>query len=202
VAKTLKTSKAQIYSDIDLKEVEYYMYSSPFLTKGFCEYILKKCKALNTWGSAVEEHGFNTQDIYFEKELPEIYQNRTNGLKTLIFKQLALTLGVESIPDPYTMFALKYSMDTQKSLNLHNDDSYISCSIKLNDEYEGADLEFPEQGYSNKDLGVGDILLWPASITHRHKSNELLKGEKYSLTIWTKFPEIIPDVNLKMRGLT
>ena len=192
---------AKIFTDIDLKEVEYYMFSTPFLTKEFCNYILNKCKELNTWGSAVEEHGYNTQDIYFELELPEIYHTITNGLKTLVFSKLKETLGLDDIPDPYTMFAIKYSMDTQKSLNLHHDDSFISGSIKLNDNYEGADLEFPEQEFTNKDLGVGDLLLWPAALTHKHKSNELLKGEKYSLTIWTKFPEITPSINLQDRGV-
>lgn len=194
------TKELNFFSDIDLKEVEYYMYSTPFLTKEFCAYLVNRCNSLNTWGSGVEEHGFNTQDIYLEKELPQLYQTINSGLKALVFSKLQQILGLDGIPDPYTMFAIKYSMDSQRSLKLHHDESYITGSIKLNDNYEGADLEFPEQSFTNKDVGVGDILLWPASLTHKHKSNELLKGEKYSLTIWTKFPEITPEINLNLRN--
>jgi hypothetical protein len=190
----------KMFAETDLKEVEYYMYSTPFLTKEFCDYIVNKCNRLNTWGSAIEEHGYNTQDIYLEKELPEIYHTINSSLKALVLSKLIDILGLNEVPEPYTMFAIKYSMDSQRSLKLHHDESYITGSIKLNDDYEGAELDFPEQEYTNKDLGVGDLLLWPASLTHKHKSNELLKGEKYSLTIWTEFPRIDPDINLNLRN--
>ena len=94
------------------------------------------------------------------------------------------------IEDPYTIFAIKYCMEGQRSLKLHRDESFVSGSIKLNDEYEGAELIFPDQGFTNKNVEVGDLLLWPGSITHPHCSDYLLSGEKYSMTIWTPYPNI------------
>ena len=62
----------------------------------------------------------------------------------------------------------------------------MSASIKLNTGYEGSDLWFPRQKFSSKKVNVGTALLWPGQITHPHKATELTKGEKYSITLWTK----------------
>ena len=82
-------------------------------------------------------------------------------------------------------FIIKYEMDKQRSLRLHNDASLVTGSIKLNDNYEGGILEFPRQGVSNKDVSVGKCILFPGQVTHGHTSTELLSGTKYSLTIWS-----------------
>ena len=83
-------------------------------------------------------------------------------------------------------FIIKYAMNSQKSLRLHNDASLVTGSIKLNDDYTGGELFFPRQGISNKDIDVGKCILFPGQCTHGHTSQELLSGTKYSLTIWTK----------------
>jgi len=82
-------------------------------------------------------------------------------------------------------FIIKYEMDKQRSLRLHNDASLVTGSIKLNDDYEGGLLEFPRQGITNKDIPIGKCLLFPGQVTHGHTSTELLSGIKYSLTIWS-----------------
>ena len=90
-------------------------------------------------------------------------------------------------------FIIKYEMDKQRSLRLHNDASLVTGSVKLNDDYEGGLLEFPRQGITNKDVPVGKCILFPGQVTHGHTSTELLSGTKYSLTIWSSRYE--NDVN-------
>ena len=82
-------------------------------------------------------------------------------------------------------FVMRYSMDTQTKLNLHCDASLLTGSVKLNDNYEGADLVFPRQKFSNKDVPVGKCILFPGQLTHGHECQKLISGVKYSLTIWT-----------------
>ena len=82
-------------------------------------------------------------------------------------------------------FIIKYEMDKQRELRLHNDASLVTGSVKLNDDYEGGILEFPRQGISNKDVPVGKCLLFPGQVTHALTSTELQSGTKYSLTIWS-----------------
>ena len=82
-------------------------------------------------------------------------------------------------------FVMRYSVDTQKDLPLHTDASLVTGSIKLNDDYEGADLVYPRQNFSNKDIPVGKCILFPGMVTHGHACQTLTKGVKYSFTIWS-----------------
>ena len=82
-------------------------------------------------------------------------------------------------------FIIKYEMDKQRELRLHNDASLVTGSVKLNDNYEGGVLEFPRQKINNKDIPVGKCILFPGQVTHGHLSTQLTKGTKYSLTIWS-----------------
>ena len=83
-------------------------------------------------------------------------------------------------------FIIKYTMDGQKSLRLHNDASMVTGSVKLNDDYTGGVLKFPRQGITNEDIPIGKLILFPGQCTHGHTSTELLSGTKYSLTIWSQ----------------
>ena len=83
-------------------------------------------------------------------------------------------------------FLIKYEMDKQRDLPLHNDASLVTGSVKLNDDYEGGILEFPRQKLSNKDIPIGKCILFPGQVTHGHLSTPITKGTKYSLTIWSQ----------------
>ena len=83
-------------------------------------------------------------------------------------------------------FLIKYEMEKQRDLPLHNDASLVTGSVKLNDNYEGGVLEFPRQKLSNKDIPIGKCILFPGQVTHGHLSTPITKGTKYSLTIWSQ----------------
>jgi predicted 2-oxoglutarate/Fe(II)-dependent dioxygenase YbiX len=74
---------------------------------------------------------------------------------------------------------------------MHHDVAQVSASIKLNDDYEGAVLEFPRQKFANSDVPVGDVIAWPSLVTHPHASSQLTRGVKYSLTIWCELPMML-----------
>ena len=82
-------------------------------------------------------------------------------------------------------FVMKYTPDTQNKLALHHDASLVTGSIKLNEEYEGGSLIFPRHNTSNDETEVGKCILFPGQVTHGHQCEEITKGTKYSLTIWT-----------------
>jgi predicted 2-oxoglutarate/Fe(II)-dependent dioxygenase YbiX len=65
----------------------------------------------------------------------------------------------------------------------------VSASVKLNDSYEGAELDFPQQSFTNRDVPVGSLLAWPSLVTHPHQTLPLTGGIKYGLTIWFELPE-------------
>mgnify|MGYP003309803743 CR=1 FL=1 len=82
-------------------------------------------------------------------------------------------------------FVMRYAMDTQVNLNLHHDASLVTGSVKLNDDYKGAELIYPRQGVDNVDVPVGKCILFAGQLTHGHECLKLTEGIKYSLTIWS-----------------
>ena len=82
-------------------------------------------------------------------------------------------------------FLIKYEMEKQRELRVHNDASLVTGSVKLNDDYKGGELYFPRQKLSNKDIPIGKCILFPGQVTHAHTSQEITQGIKYSLTIWS-----------------
>lgn len=82
-------------------------------------------------------------------------------------------------------FAMRYALDTQTELGFHTDASMVTGSVKLNNDYDGGELIWPHQEFSNKDVPVGHCVLFPGQVTHGHKVDPLRLGKKYSLTMWT-----------------
>ena len=174
----------ELFHEIVLREVSQNILHTKFISPEICSLILEACLEKDSW-SGNKRQSYSTQDIHLKTELPSWYELLKVGLDTALEKASEWwNLGEEiSVAE---VFALKYSMDTQRVLKVHHDDSFISGSIKLNSGYHGAELFFPRQNFTNKNIPIGDLLLWPGQITHEHGSATLLSGEKYSITIWTK----------------
>jgi len=59
----------------------------------------------------------------------------------------------------------------------------VSCSIALNDDYEGGEFTFFDQKISYKQK-KGSALLFPSSFQYPHQVNKVKKGTRYSLITW------------------
>ncbi len=88
------------------------------------------------------------------------------------------------------VFVIRYALGEQESLRIHHDIAQVSASVKLNDGYDGGVLEFPRQGYDNREQRVGELLAWPSLVTHPHQTSQLHSGTKYALTVWFELPAI------------
>ncbi len=82
-------------------------------------------------------------------------------------------------------FLIRYSPDKQPSLRLHEDISYLSCSVRLRRSCRGGELIFPRQNFSDGLIPDGWLLVWPARITHPHQVLPVRKGKRISLVVWT-----------------
>ena len=85
-------------------------------------------------------------------------------------------------------FVIRYEAGAQESLRVHHDVAQISASVKLDGDYDGAELCFPRQGFDNASLPIGALLAWPSLVTHPHEVSRLRRGVKYGLTIWFELP--------------
>ena len=86
------------------------------------------------------------------------------------------------------VFVIKYEVGQQEELRMHHDVAQVSASIKLNDDYQGAELEFPRQNFSNHEMKIGQMVAWPSLVTHPHCSASIVSGVKYSATVWFELP--------------
>ena len=153
-----------------------------FLSPEMCDKIISISDECGEWGSLSYDK-FPAQEIRMKKlGLLEELQTHWNKNIVPIVEKHWFPMEMYGVRDAFVM---RYSKDTQTSLSLHTDASLVTGSIKLNDDYEGAELFFPRQNVSNKDIPVGKCILFPGQVTHGHTCQDLISGVKYSLTIWT-----------------
>tara|TARA_R110000764_G_scaffold138212_1_gene226033 strand:+ start:106 stop:660 length:555 start_codon:yes stop_codon:yes gene_type:complete len=172
------------YVSPDLRPVGQDILLAKFLTPSGCEYIRACVEGASTWTTNTRDHDYFTQDLHLDLHVPEIYKMLEEQLNDVIFPASVEYWDCCSAVVK-NLFAIKYSLDTQVGLKVHHDDSYITGSVKINNDYQGALLHFPDKKFTNEDIEIGDILIWPSQITHRHGCTDLESGTKYALTIWT-----------------
>ena len=153
-----------------------------YLTPSMCDDLIALADGNGEWGS-LEYDDYPAQEIRMNKLglWDETERHWEESIYPIIHEYWK-PFKMHGIRDAFVM---RYAMDTQTKLNLHCDASVLTGSVKLNDNYEGAELYFPRQKFSNKDVPVGKCILFPGQLTHGHECQELVSGVKYSLTIWT-----------------
>jgi hypothetical protein len=170
------------HKGLEYEEVAPEILVTDFMTESQCQRYIQASEKLGRWGE-LDGDKFPAQEIRL-KEIglwDEISEQWADKLSKICEKHWhpEAYLGLR---DAFTM---RYSMDTQTELGLHTDASLFTGSVKLNNDYAGAELVFPRQEFTNKDVKVGQCILFPSMVTHGHKVLPLRGGKKYSLTMWT-----------------
>jgi|TARA_R110000823_G_scaffold78546_1_gene178937 hypothetical protein len=180
IAMNIPTLYLPTHKGIDI--IDDDMLLVDFMTQSQCEDLIAVADKHGGWGSLsydkfpaqeirMKELGlWDTLEAHWEKELYPLIE------------QYWTPMEMYGLRDAFVM---RYALDTQASLRHHTDASLVTGSVKLNDDYEGADLIFHRQNISNADIGVGRCILFPGMVTHGHECMELIKGNKYSLTMWS-----------------
>lgn len=166
----------------DVEIIDRDMLLVDFMAPSMCDDMIKVSDEHGGWGSLSYDK-FPAMEIRL-KELGLWEQMQAHWRKVL-FPVIEKHWYPMEMYDLRDAFVMRYSLDTQTSLRLHTDASLVTGSVKLNDDYLGADLYFPRQNISNRDIPVGKCLLFPGQVTHGHTCTELTHGVKYSLTMWS-----------------
>lgn len=159
------------------------IFHTKFFSESFTQSLYELFKDHNEW--TTKRFAYSTHDVHLEESFPDLFDIIRERFDNSILKAMADVWALDQEVETKDIFIVKYSKDTQTKLKTHVDDSYISGSIKLNNNYKGGILTFPRQSVTNQETEVGDLLIWPSQITHPHNSTLLKEGEKYSITIWT-----------------
>jgi hypothetical protein len=119
---------------------------------------------------------------------PRLYQAVQDDLGTRIWPQLQTVWPLIDYHGLRDAFVIRYALGEQDSLRQHHDVAQLSAAVRLDDDYEGAELRFPRQGVDNSQVPVGALLAWPSLVTHPHEVAPLRRGIKHGLTIWFELP--------------
>jgi len=170
------------YMTLNYEEVAPEILVTDFLSDRQCDYLIQQSERYGNWGN-MDGDKFPAQEIRLQKlglwhEYERLWHEKLGKIAMEHWKPY-LHIGLR---DAFTM---RYAMDTQKALGYHTDASLVTGSVKLNDNYEGAELIFPRQDFSNINVPKGKCILFPSDVTHGHYVPELKSGVKYSLTMWT-----------------
>lgn len=142
------------------------------------------------------DHFDRTGDLLQFKDNPYVLiAPETRRINFLLRKYSELACQVHKadngfLPDLYT---------TEAYLNLWNPGAYASAHVDshaeyefllyttlfyLNDEYEGGEICFPNQGVVYKPK-AGDVIFFPCGGTeHPHSVNQIISGRRYTIAMW------------------
>lgn len=159
----------------------------PFWTPSFCATIIAAAEAVGAFEPQPDDPvpGHEVSLAVISPRLFEAVQDDLAGRVWPVLRREWPYVDFHGLRDA---FVIRYAMGEQESLRVHHDVAQVSASVKLNDGYDGAELAFPRQGVTNRDVAVGELLAWPSLVTHPHLTEQLRSGVKYALTVWFEVP--------------
>jgi len=171
----------------DMREVANEMFAMSCWTPQFCQALIRAAEAA---GGLAAEPGDPVpgHEISLAMISPRLFEAVQNDMGERIWPQLQQHWPLIDYHGINDVFIIKYEKGGQEELRQHHDVAQVSASVKLNDTYEGALLDFSRQNFTNAQLPVGSLLAWPSLVTHPHGSTPITSGTKYSLTIWFELP--------------
>lgn len=111
----------------------------------------------------------------------EVFQSFSFAIKEYqkMFKEVAI-----SQDSGYDLLRYKtggyYIQHTDDYLNSHR---VVSCSLALNDDYEGGEWAFFDANYKKK-VNKGSVILFPSNFMYPHQILPVTKGTRYSIVSW------------------
>ena len=166
------------------------MLAMSYWTPDFCHAIIRAAEAVGGF-EAQPDDPVPGHEISLAVISPRLFETVQDDFGMRIWPQLQQHWPLIDYYGLRDVFVIKYEPGMQEELRMHHDVAQVSASVKLNDDYEGAELDFPRQGMSNASMKVGEMLAWPSLVTHAHCSKPITKGVKYSLTFWCELPLIV-----------
>jgi len=173
--------------DVGVTMLDTDMLVVPCWTSEFCRLLVDAAEASGGF-AANDFDPVPAHEISLATMSPRLFERVQDDFGVRIWPQLKTVWPLIDYHGINDAFVIKYEVGQQEELRIHHDVAQVSASIKLNDDYQGAVLEFPRQNKTNESVPVGSMLAWPSLVTHPHASTPIQSGVKYSMTIWFELP--------------
>ena len=171
----------------DVRELGPEIYALPFWTPSFCALVVRAAEAVGAFEPQPDDP-VPGHEVSLAVISPRLFEHVEHDVGVRMWPMLRGFWPAIDYHGLRDAFVIKYELGRQEHLRLHHDVAQVSASVKLNDGYEGAALEFPRQGVTNEGAAVGEAIVWPSLVTHPHGTSPLTSGVKYGLTIWCELP--------------
>ena len=172
---------------VPVHEVAADMYAMSCWTPEFCAALIRAADLVGGYSSH-DGDPIPGQEISLAAISPSLFETVQNDMGSRIWPQLQQHWPLIDYHGINDAFIIRYEVGGQEELRIHHDVAQVSASVKLNNDYTGAELQFPRQNFSNAQAPVGSLIAWPSLVTHPHLSAPITSGVKYSLTIWFELP--------------
>ncbi|MFQ5995757.1 MAG: hypothetical protein ACE5K1_11770 [Acidiferrobacterales bacterium] len=170
---------------IDVKVWRPGLISFPLFSQGYCAHLITRAEQLGVWDAVKDDWERKTAG-YAGKE---VGIGRLGEAETMLvpFERYLLPavrayykVEVTQILEP---FIIRYTTDGITKMDKHRDRrGLVSGVIRLNDDFRGCRLRFPELNFDGGAITVGHVLLFPKHFLH--EVTELESGRRYSLALW------------------
>ncbi|MEO5899442.1 MAG: hypothetical protein ABIR68_04835 [Ilumatobacteraceae bacterium] len=161
--------------------------TTPFWTPSFCATIIRAAEAIGAF-EPDDDDPVPGHEVSLAVISPRLFEAVQQDIGWRIWPRLREVWPYIDYHGLRDVFVIRYALGEQESLRIHHDVAQVSASVKLNDDYIGAELAFPRQGFTNAAVPVGELLAWPSLVTHPHQTEQLRSGVKYALTVWCELP--------------
>ena len=172
------------------------------ISTDLCDDILKEYVPTYEWKvgtvgeNNVEEEIRKCDSIFISKDsVIELNEDIRKDLDDRIFKSVSECIG--EYLNKYSDFPSNISRDSGYSLLRYKSGDYIgqhidasgrsprelSCSLTLNDNYEGGEFAFFNQKLKF-DLKKGDIIMFPSNFIFPHEVLPITSGVRYAIITW------------------
>jgi hypothetical protein len=169
------------------REVAPEIIAMPFWTPAFCRTVISAAEAVGAF-EPDDDDPVPGHEVSLAVISPSLFEAVQQDIGRRVWPRLRETWPYIDYHGLRDVFVIRYAPGEQESLRIHHDVAQVSGSVKLNDEYTGAELVFPRQDFTNADLTVGELVAWPSLVTHPHRTDPLRSGVKYALTVWCELP--------------
>lgn len=159
----------------------------PFWTPQFCATAIRAAEAVGAFEPQPDDP-VPGHEVSLALISPRLFEAVEIDLGRRIWPQLQTVWPYIDYRGLRDVFVIRYAIGEQEHLRMHHDIAQVSGSVKLNEGYEGAALDFPRQQVTNEPTSVGEMVVWPSLVTHPHQTTPLRSGTKYALTIWFELP--------------
>ena len=170
-----------------LRELAADVVVVPFWTAEFCATVVRAAESVGAFAPD-EDDPVPGHEVSLAVISSRLFDAVQDDVGVRIWPQLRRVWPYIDYHGLRDVFVIRYAMGEQEHLRVHHDVAQVSASVKLNEGYAGAELEFPRQAVTNAEVGVGELLAWPSLVTHPHQTNQLRAGVKYALTVWCELP--------------